>query len=682
MAFPRNMRPFRTQTLIPLFWMNAATAACAGIPVAQDARAPCLAGSVAGLRYAEAAKTTALLPMLSNRHSIANICTAGVALSETDCVVLPSKTAWLRPFALDCTAAHNEDADRDISSSIGMGHLPFALKDAGLVRQKRMPSTSQLPVPPHSTGPRIAASQPKLPAQDATPGAAEPNPILSGSHRPAAITVADSEAGSTHPQEPPLLSTGAQVQSLHQALSRTYQTNPTLMARRAELRGLDNAVALERAGGLPLITAGTTFGQELYVTRRLGSRGRTLRSDADFVQVLYAGGRIRNGVRSAQTRVLAGRADLRGVEGNILTEAIGAYADVLRDRDIRDLNQSQVSILMANLQSTRARFVVRDLTLADVAQSEARLEVAKSNLATAEGQLQESEENFERIVGARAGLLAPLPPMPPLPLSSEQAVETALANNAFIAAFAARARAAGYDVAAAQSELSPTLSVFGSIDNVNALGTANSASGVPPGTLPNSDTSMIAGFSLRVPLYQGGAVGARIRQNEETRTQFIEEAIAVERLVIADTRSAFAIWYNATRAISFNEMAVASNEKALDSIKVEQTVGVRDIIDVLNAEQELLNSKVALTSARRDAYVTAFELLNAMGASEAVDLNIETGRLYDPDVNYKRYSDTWSDWDDGRRQSPASTRNVPAEIDSPMSRLNAISPAELSITDK
>jgi len=501
----------------------------------------------------------------------------------------------------------------------------------------------------------------------------DPNRAVSDAQAPVEIAIADGDNPSIGEPDRPLSSTGLQVQSLQHALARTYRTNPTLMARRAELRGLDNVVALERSAGHPQISAGATFGQEVYITRRLGVRGRNLRSGADFSQVLFAGGRIRNATRSAQTRVVAGRAELRATEGDILTEAVVAYADVLRDREIRELNQSQVSILLANLDSTRARFRVRDLTLADVAQSEARLEVARGNLVTAEGRLQESEENFERIVGARAGGLEPLPALPSLPLSSEQAAESALANNANIASFAARARAAGYDVAVSRAARLPTLSVVSTVDNFNALGTADSASGVPSGTLPNSETNIVAGFSLRVPLYQGGAASARVRQTEEIRAQYVEEAIAVERLVVADARTAFSIWRNATLAISFSELAVVANEQALESIKVEQTIGARSILDVLNAEQELLSSKISLTSARRDAYVAAFDLLNAMGAAEAVDLNIDAGPLYDlydPEASYRENSDTWSDWDDGAQSFPVSTRNVPAEADSPLTRLN------------
>jgi len=605
-------------------WMKAATAACSCLSVVHNVATTHFVESGGDISFAEFPKVADTIPNASDVVPTTNLQTVDDA-----------------PVGANFAASS--------SSSVGQG-----------------------PIVPGSTTPINGDEQPEPVAMASAEVRAESAsaPGVSDAPPPVETMVVDGEIRSMGEPDRPLLSTGAQVQSLQQALSRTYRTNPTLMARRAELRGLDNVVALERSAGNPQISAGSTFSQEVHITRPLGARGRNLRSTVDFSKVLFAGGRIRNATRSAQTRVIAGRADLRATEGDILTDAVTAYADVLRDREIRDLNESQVRILLANLESTRDRFRVRDLTLGDVAQSEARLEVAKSNLVTAVGRLQASEENFERIVGARAGRLEPLPALPPLPLTSELAAEAALADNASIAAFAARARAADYDVAVSRASRLPTLSAFGSVDNVNALGTANSASGLPPGTVPNSETNIVAGLTLRILLYQGGAASARVRQTEEIRSQFIEEAIAVERLVVADARSAFSIWRSATSAITFNELAVAANEKALGSIKVEQTIGARSILDVLNAEQELLSSKIALTSARRDAYVTAFELLNSMGASEAADLNFAAGPLYDPKVNYREYSDTWSDWKDGSRQPPASTRNVPAQADSPLTRLN------------
>jgi outer membrane protein len=468
----------------------------------------------------------------------------------------------------------------------------------------------------------------------------------------------------------------AQTETLREALAKTYDANPTIMAQRAQLRTLDEDVAIARAAGRPQVTATADATQDVFTDNLPGDNERGLSVGADVSMPLFAGGRIRNSVRAADTRVEAGRADLRATEGDIFTEAVSAYMDVIRDRVIVQLNENQVRVLETNLQATRDRFEVGDLTRTDVAQSEARLALAQSNLATAEGQLEASEENFRRVIGDVPGELQPPPPLPPLPGSADQASQVALANNADLASIAAQARAAGFDVAAVRGERLPTISAVGTTRYLDALGTNETDAGVPLG--PNSTTSTGIGLSLRVPLYQGGAAGARVRRAQAFRSQLLEQAIGIERLVIADSRAAFASYQAAQEAIESNEIAVAANQLALEGTRAEQTVGTRNVLDVLNAEQELLNSQVALVTARRDAYVAGFQLLNTMGQAEAENLNLDGGALYDPTVYYDRYSGSWSDWDDGPSPQPVSTRTAAPDANSPVTELqrSAIRPSD------
>ena len=461
----------------------------------------------------------------------------------------------------------------------------------------------------------------------------------------------------------------AEVQTLREALAETYAANPTIMAERAQLRATDEDVAIARSAGRPQVSATAGLNQDVLTTNIAGANGRDFSAGADISLPLFTGGRIRNAVRAANTRVEAGRADLRATEGDVFTEAVAAYMDVIRDRSIVQLNEGQVRVLETNLQATRDRFEVGDLTRTDIAQSEARLALARSALATAAGRLEGSEENFTRVIGDAPGDLQPPPPLPPLPTTAEQAVEVALANNADLVAIAARARAAGFDVASIRAERLPSVSAVSSTRYFNALGRADESVGAPEGTLPNSTTSTGVGLSLRVPLYQGGAASARVRRAQAFRGQLIEQAIGVERLVVANTRAAFATYRAALEAIESNTIAVAANELALEGTRAEQTVGTRNVLDVLNAEQELLNSQVALVTARRDAYVAGFQLLNAMGQAEADDLDFDGGPLYDPVVYYDRYSDSWSDWSDGPRPVPVSTRTVDPQANSPVTEL-------------
>ncbi|HEU0134920.1 MAG TPA: TolC family protein, partial [Allosphingosinicella sp.] len=288
-----------------------------------------------------------------------------------------------------------------------------------------------------------------------------------------------------------------------------------------------------------------------------------------------------------------------------------------------------------------------------------RLALAQSNLATAEGRLESSEENYRRVIGDLPEELAPPDPLPPLPGTPDQAVEVALANNADLQSIAAQIRAAGRDVSIVRADRLPTVSAVSSGDTINYLGSA-------PSGVSGTSTSASVGVSARIPIYQGGLVGAQVRRAQAVQTQFLERGIEIERLVVSNVRAAFATYQAAVEAIESNQVAVNANTLALEGTRAEQTVGTRNVLDVLNAEQELLNSQVALVTARRDAYVAGFALLNAMGRAEAEDLNLDGGALYDPLVNYRRVSRRASDWDSDPAPQPVSTRTVSGPPNTPV----------------
>ncbi len=450
-----------------------------------------------------------------------------------------------------------------------------------------------------------------------------------------------------------LIGGGAHADTLRDALVQTYKSNPTLTGQRAQLRSLDEGVAIARAFGRPRVSATAGINQDL--TRTGGGDGRNLNAGVDLSYPLFQGGSVRNQIRAADERVLGGRATLKAVEGDIFTEAVAAYMDVIRDRSIVTLNRNQVKVLETNLQASQDRFEVGDLTRTDVAQSEARLALARSNLALAEGRLTTSEENYRRVIGTLPDELQPPPPLPPLPTTADQSVEIALANNSDLVAIAAQVRAAARDVAVARADRLPTVSAIASGRATDYLGTADKQFG--PGAA-DSTTSTGAGVQATLPIYQGGLVGARVRQSQAVESQLLEQSVAVERQVVANSRAAFANYQAALDAIQSNEVAVAANTLALEGTRAEQTVGTRNVLDVLNAEQELLNSQVALVTARRDAYVAGFNLLNAMGQAELEDLNLDGGYIYDPLANYQRVSRRISDWSDDPAPVPVATRTA------------------------
>src|SRR5437868_13722611 len=264
----------------------------------------------------------------------------------------------------------------------------------------------------------------------------------------------------------------ASADTLREALVSSYQSNPTLTAQRQTLQATDATVAIARAAGRPQVSATVGLNRNLARSGILdtGGKGPTLSAGVDLSYPLFNGGSVKNSVRAAQTRVEAGRATLKAVEGDVFVLAVQSYMDVIRDRAIVELNANNVKVLETNLEATRDRFQIGDLTRTDVAQSEARLQLGRSQLATAIGRETASEATYRQVIGHQPGQLAPPPPLPPLPATADEAVRIALANNPDLVAITREAVASGYDVGVARAGRLPTLSGVLSEDYVNNLG--------------------------------------------------------------------------------------------------------------------------------------------------------------------------------------------------------------------
>ena len=452
-----------------------------------------------------------------------------------------------------------------------------------------------------------------------------------------------------------LMAGTASADTLREALVSAYATNPTLTGQRETLKATDATVAIAKAAGRPQVSATVGLNRTLTQSGLLinGGKGPTVSAGVDLSYPLFQGGAVKNSVKAAQTRVEAGRATLQAVEGDVFTLAVSSYMDVIRDRAIVELNQNNVKVLETNLEATSDRFKIGDLTRTDVAQSEARLSLGRSQLATAQGRLAGSEATYRQVIGHQPGVLAPPPPLPPLPKSEDEAVRIALANNPDLIATSRQAIASGYDVNVARAGRLPSVSAVVGETYVGNLGTSNAP-------FANSGNATTIGLSGRIPLFQGGLPAARIRQAQAQQGLALEQVVGTERAVVQAARSAFATYDAAQRAIQANTVAVQANELALEGNRAEQSVGTRTIIEVLNAEQDLLNSQVALVTAKRDAYVAGFQLLNAMGQADARDLGLDGGPLYDPLGNYRRVANNWNDWANDPRHPTVATRTVSA----------------------
>lgn len=463
----------------------------------------------------------------------------------------------------------------------------------------------------------------------------------------------------------------AQADTLQQALTEAYRNNPTLVAARAQQRATDESVAVEKAAGRPSINSNGAVTEFLKQNATsFFAPDRIFTVGVDLAVPIYSGGAVRNAVRAAEERVQAGQADLRGTESAIFSQVVAAYMDVLRNQALVGLNLNQVDVLTVNTQATSDRFEIGDLTRTDVAQSQSRLALARSDLQTAQANLIAARENYIALVGQAPTDLQPPPPLPGLPEDVEMAVDVALENNPDVIAARERAQAAGYDIEVAGAGRLPRVSLFTGYDYQNFLGSV-------PGQIlnpddptnpvintPQSADAAQAGISFTIPIFQGGRPAALQRQAQARASAALENVIAAERDAIAQVRSAWSSWQASLAIIRSSQIAVDAAELSLEGVRAENSIGNRTVLDVLNAEQELLTARAQLVTARRNAYVAGFTLLAATGRAEARDLGfLEEGLLYDPALNYDRVEGKWWDWQ--RDPDPVtittSTADTPAQ---------------------
>lgn len=426
------------------------------------------------------------------------------------------------------------------------------------------------------------------------------------------------------------------AETLQEALNSAYRNNPTLMVQRANVRATDENVPIARAAGRPTIDGSVMYQENVL---KGDQTGNLFTSDPDRQLVgqlsmnvpLISFGAVRNSVRAAEARSEASRHGLRTTESDLFSRVVAGYMDVLRDEATVRLSQQNHKVIEYALTQTRDRLDVGDAGPTDVAQAEARVALAVSQKQTAEARLIASRENYIRLVGNPPGDLAVPPPLPQMPATVEEAVRIALDSNPALQSAQAENRAAKYDIRTADVEYMPRVSAVGGLNHYDYLGSL--AAGTGPRNRDEGTTGYV-GVQLKMPIYQGGRGAAQARQARQKYGMTLEQIAAAERDVVADTRSTFANWKSTSNIIDAARSGVQANERALVGIRAEVNNGMRPLLDLLNAEQELLNAQVTEVTAQRDAYVAGFALLAAIGRAEARNLNFDTALLYDPMVHY------------------------------------------------
>ena len=434
----------------------------------------------------------------------------------------------------------------------------------------------------------------------------------------------------------------AQADTLEWALVQAYQNNPSLNAQRASLRATDENVPQALSGYRPKLSVTASGGYNYQNSTSVFPLGGALIT-SPFAQNFYSrtigatgtytvfnGFQTANRSRQAESQVDAARETLRVTEQQVLLDAATAYMNLLRDQAVLDLQRRNVEVLTEQLKQTRDRFNVGEVTRTDVAQAESRLAAGRSQLLAAQSQYVTSRANYRRVIGVDPGNLAPGTPVDRLsPSVLAKAIAQGQAQSPSVLAAAYGVDVAELAVKISEGALYPNLTLTGSV-----------LQGQNPAFETIRLTQLSAVAQLSVPIYQGGGEYSAVRQSKETLGQQRLNLDVNRDQARATVVQSWGQLDAAKAQIESTTAQVNSAEIALNGVREEARVGQRTTLDVLNAQQELVNARVALVTAQHDRVVASYTLLASVGALSMQRLGLAV-QLYDPMVHYQQVRDAW-----------------------------------------
>ena len=425
----------------------------------------------------------------------------------------------------------------------------------------------------------------------------------------------------------------ARAESLRDALAAAYFYSPKLDAERARLRATDENVARAESGWRPTVEGSVDFGHQDSTSKPKSSTNGE--SDPwgysiSVRQPLFDGFRTANGISEAEASVKAGRENLRLVETTTLLEAVTAYVDVVSAQSVVRIRENNVRVLKEELDAAKTRRAVREVTRTDVAQAQARLAGALSTADLARADLKKARANYRRVIGHEPSSLQ-LPPLglKQLPNSLEEAWAAAERQNPSVGSALHREEAARYAVDKIRGELLPEVNLeanWGVRENSNAF-------------YDQQEQASITG-RVSIPLYDGGDTRARVRQAKQIHVSRLQEIEQTRADVQAAVTAAWSELQGQKAKLNSDEIQVEANRIALEGVREEQKVGQRMLLDVLNAEQEYLESQIQLVSAKREVVIANYQLLAAIGQLSAEELGL-TDAIYDPAVHLEEARNDW-----------------------------------------
>jgi outer membrane protein len=436
----------------------------------------------------------------------------------------------------------------------------------------------------------------------------------------------------------------ALADTMEAALVRAYQNNPQLNAQRAQVRFTDENVPQALSGYRPRVaitaSAGyqytdtnvTAGGTPTQISRTENHGTNAPRSvGATVSQTLFNGQQTANRTRAAESQVSSAREGLRVLEQTVLLSAATIYMDYLRDSAIVEVQRSNVRVLEQTLKQTRDRFNVGEVTRTDVAQSEAQLAAGKTQLLTAEANLTTTRSNFRRIIGNEPEALAPGSPVDRfLPATLAAAIELGLTQNPNVTAAMFGVDVSYLQVKVNEGALFPTVTLQTSVQQ----------SYEQTLTIFRSFGASTA-VQLSVPVYQGGAEYSLIRQSKESLTQQRLNLEQIRDQTRANVVTAWGQLVAGKAQVASAQAQVTASEIALNGVREEAKAGQRTTLDVLNAQQALVNARVALVTAQHDRVVASYSVLNSVGRLAPQVLNLST-TTYDASVHYQQVRDSWA----------------------------------------
>jgi len=424
------------------------------------------------------------------------------------------------------------------------------------------------------------------------------------------------------------MSAPALAEDFQQALVSAYQHNPRLMAERARVREIDENYVQAQAAGRFTINTDLSVGESRTESPPSFFGGGVFKSTPQTAQItiiqpLYQGGRVKGLKAQARAGVLSARQGLRNTEQNLLLSVATAYLDVLRDEEAASIRRNNVRVLTRQKTAAQDRFDVGEGTRTDIAQADARLAASEIGLANADASLAVSRAAYIRFVGHVPANLSK-PPQYILPLTLPEALKLGRANNPQLIAARYNENAAQSAILVAKSTGRPSLSLNGTLRSAREGSVFTS----------RSDAASITA-QLRIPIYAGGLNQSRVRAAKQAKIRSKFETRDTEQAVDQTVANLWAQVVASDRSLIASKKQVAAAEIAFEGVQLEQQVGTRDTLDVLNAEQEMLDAKLAVIQAERNFNVATYQLLVTIGGFDAYSLQLPVDS-YDPRNNFDR----------------------------------------------